>query len=155
MVSRACYTRFWTRIKFGRDIQILNISTLAECACACVGSASDEIVSAFAQPAMKFVPRMLSLFWMMVLKWVVITPHADHVRKLATRLLSMRKNGLLVGRACMKIGYSLAQQSYKKISYSLAEYTQKSTLPHVPTCIYRVFPLFPQSLHLSPSPIPV
>jgi hypothetical protein len=151
MVSKACYTRLWNRIKFGGDIQNLNISTLAECAFACVGSASDEIVSAFAQPAMKCIPRMLSLFWMMVLKWVVITPYADHVRKLVIRLLSMRKNGLLVGRACMKIGYSLAQHPKKLVNH-LMSIRKKSICT---TCIYRVFPLFPLSpLPLSPSPLP-
>jgi hypothetical protein len=34
-----------------------------------------------AQPAIKFVLRMLSLFLMLVLKRVVISPYAEHAQK--------------------------------------------------------------------------
>ena len=73
-----------------------------------VCSASDEMCSVYAQIALKFVLRMLSIFSMMILIWVVIFPYAEHAQKLVTRGLSMRENWLLVGCACAKIGYSLA-----------------------------------------------
>jgi hypothetical protein len=41
---------------------------------------------------MKFVPRMLSIF-SMILKWA-ISPYAEHARKLFTRWLSMREPAL-------------------------------------------------------------
>jgi hypothetical protein len=47
---------------------------------------------------------------MTVLKWVVISTYAEHVRKLVTQWLSMRENLLLVNWACVKISYSLAVQ---------------------------------------------
>jgi hypothetical protein len=58
---------------------------------------SDEIVSSYAQQVMKYTPRMLSIFSMMILKLVVISPHDEHTQKFVTRLLSMRENWLLVG----------------------------------------------------------
>ncbi len=67
-----------------------------------VWSANDEMRSSYAQPAMKFVPGMLSIFWMMFLKWVVIP-----------LMLSMRENWLLLGWACLEIGYSLAEHLRK------------------------------------------
>ncbi len=65
---------------------------------------------------MKFVPCKLSLFWMMVLKWVVIPPH--DARKLVTRckLQSMRENWLLIGWGCAKIGYLLAEHARKLVT---------------------------------------
>ncbi len=57
---------------------------------------------------MKFVPRMLSISWISILKWVGIFPYAQHARKLVTCWVSMRKNRLLVGWACAEIGYLLA-----------------------------------------------
>ncbi len=70
-----------------------------------VCSASDEIVL-----------HMLNIFWMMSLKWVVISSSAEHVRKigyslaehawkLVTSWLSMRGNWLLFGWAYAEIGY--------------------------------------------------
>jgi hypothetical protein len=53
---------------------------------------------------------------MMGLKWVVISPYAEHAQKVVTRWLSMRKKWLLVGLACMKIGYSLAEHAQKLVS---------------------------------------
>ena len=55
-----------------------------------VCSACDEIRSPYAQPAMKLVPRMLSMFEMNVGDWVGISPHAEHTRKLVPRMLSIR-----------------------------------------------------------------
>ncbi len=53
MVPRACYTRF---LKIVLDsAEIFDFKHFRIC------SASDEIHSAYAQPAMKFVPRMLSM----------------------------------------------------------------------------------------------
>ncbi len=111
-----------------------------------VCSASDEIVSSYGQQAMKYIPRMLSIFWMMILKWVVISSYAEHARKL-----------VLVGWACAKIGYSLAEHEQKlvtrclsmrgnwllvgwacsKIGYSQAEHTRKSF--RRPTCVSKFF----------------
>jgi hypothetical protein len=114
MVSKACYKRLWNLIKFGRNIQILNFPTLGECACACVGSASDEIVSAFAQPAMKFVPRMLSFFWMMVWNGLLLL-----------RMLIMCENWLLDSWACAKTGYLLAEHAWKLVTRWLSNHTRK------------------------------
>ncbi len=61
----------------------------------CVSSDSDEICSVYAQPAMKSIPGMLSIFWMMILKWFRFT-----------QMLSMSENWLLVRWACAKIGFS-------------------------------------------------
>ncbi len=55
MVPRACNTRF-LKIVFDSAETFKHFL---------VCSASDEMHSAYAQPAMKFVPRMLSIFWMM------------------------------------------------------------------------------------------
>jgi hypothetical protein len=62
-------------------------------------SACDEIGSAYAQHAMKFVPRMLSVrlnsfrvcsAWIVLVKTVHILPLAEHARKFVPRMLSMR-----------------------------------------------------------------
>ncbi len=70
------------------------------------------------------VLRMLRIFSMMILKWVVISPYTEHTR-----------NWLLVGWACAKIGYSLAEQMHENwllaswacavIGYSLTEHARK------------------------------
>ncbi len=65
---------------------------------------------------MKLLPRMLSISWMSILKWVGIFPYAQHARKLVTCWLSMRKNRLLVGWACVKIGDLLAELAQKLIT---------------------------------------
>ncbi len=94
--------------------------------------ASDEMHSLYAQPAMKFVPRMLRIFWMMFLSirknWLLVCPAcveigyslAEHARKLVTLWLSIRKNWLLVGWACMEIGYSLAERVRKLVTLWLS-----------------------------------
>ncbi len=59
---------------------------------------SDEICSVYDQSAMKFVPHMLNIFWMMILKWCVISMREnwllirEHARKMVT-----------LDWACMKI----------------------------------------------------
>jgi hypothetical protein len=134
MAPSTCKMRFLKNsFQFGQDIWLLNICALPECALKLfprVGSASGGICSAYAQPTMKFVLRMPSLFSIIVLKWVAISPYAEHARK-----------WLLVGWACAKIYYLLAER------------TQKLFLRT--TCIFSVFPLFPMSpMPLSPSPVP-
>jgi hypothetical protein len=48
--------------------------------------------------------------------WFPLMPsYAEHAQKLVTRWLSMRGNWLLVGWACTKIGYLLAEQSRKSL----------------------------------------
>ncbi len=74
-----------------------------------VCSASDEMRSAYVQPAMKFVQCMKSIIWMMFLKWVVISSYAEHAQNL-----------LLVGWACVKIGYSLAEHEWKLVTLWLS-----------------------------------
>ncbi len=81
-----------------------------------VCSACDEISSAYAQHAMKFVPRMLSIIWMLILKWVGISPYAEHTRKLVTRWLSTSGNWLLIGWAYAEIGYSLAEHTQNLVT---------------------------------------
>jgi hypothetical protein len=92
----------------------------------CICSASNEICITYAQPEMKFVLRMSSIFWMMLFKWVVISPFCwactkigyslvEQAWKLVTRWLSMRENCLLVGWAWAKIGYSLAEHMWKSL----------------------------------------
>ncbi len=63
-----------------------------------VCSASNEICSVYAQPAIKF-----SKFWMMILNCLVFSPYAVHARKLITHFLSIRENWLLLAeRSCVK-----------------------------------------------------
>ncbi len=110
-----------------------------------VCSASDEMCSAYEQPGMRYVPRMLSIFWMMFLKWVVISSHAEHARKLVTHWLSTRGNWSLIGWACTEIGYSLTEHTQKLV-----------TLAYVEISFYwywtMFFPL--SSVPLSPFPVP-
>jgi hypothetical protein len=54
----------------------------------CVCSASNEICSAYAQCAKKFVPRMLSIN--LHVKTVHILPLAEHTQKFISRMLSVR-----------------------------------------------------------------
>jgi hypothetical protein len=74
MVSRACNTRF-LKIVFD-SAEIFDFYTFPRMVsrrwnCFLVCSPSYEIRSAYAQPAMKFVPCMLSIFSMTILKWVL------------------------------------------------------------------------------------
>ncbi len=87
MVPKPCNTRY---LKIIFDFaMIFNVKYFR------VGWLCAKILSALTQAAMKFVLRMLSLFWMMVLKLVVISTYVEHVGKLVTRWLSMHKNWLL------------------------------------------------------------
>jgi hypothetical protein len=75
-----------------------------------VCSACDEIRSAYAQCAIKFVPRMLSIDW--ICKTVHILPLAEHARKFVPGMLSVRLNRFLVCSACDKIGSAYAQHAH-------------------------------------------
>ncbi len=122
----------------------------------CVCSASIEIMSAYAKPAMKFISRMLSIFWMMILNWAVICPSAEHARKevtswlhaqiLAACWLSMHKNWLLVGCAFAKFFYSLAEHTQNHCG---APHTFCTCLPSYIPCLTFLFlvsrPLSPVS----------
>ncbi len=87
-------------------------------------SACDETRSAYAQCAMKFVPRMLSII--LHVKTVHILPLAEHTRKFIPRMLSVRWNRFLVCSVCDKIFSAYAQltnthaiifENYSKIPY--------------------------------------
>jgi hypothetical protein len=80
MVPRACNTRF-LKIVFD-SAEIFDIRHFRAC------SACDEIASAYAQPAMKFVPRMLSII--LHVKTVHILLLAEHTRKFIPHMLSVR-----------------------------------------------------------------
>ncbi len=95
---------FENHLRFGRDIRLSNISAYAHC------SASDEIHSAYAQPAMKFVPRMLSMD--LHVKTVHILPLAEHARKFVPRMLSVRWKRFLVCSVCDKIVSTYAQHAH-------------------------------------------
>jgi hypothetical protein len=112
-----------------------------------VWSANNEMRSSYAQPGMKFVQRMLSIFWMMFLKWVVISSYAEHARKLVTRWLSMHGNWLLVGWAWAGIGYSLAGHKRKLVTRWLSIRGNSFLL-----VLNHVFTL--SSIPLSPFPVP-
>jgi hypothetical protein len=89
MVPRACNTRF-LKIVFNSDIRLLNISAHAQHAMKWVPlcSACDEISSPYAQCAIKFVPRMLSMDC--TCNNVHILSLAQHAQKLVPSMLSMR-----------------------------------------------------------------
>ena len=87
-----------------------------------VCSACDEIRSAYAQCAIKFVPRMLSIEC--TCKTVHILPLAEHARKFVPRMLSMRWNRFRVCSACDKIGSAYAQHAHTII----LKKTQKSLI---------------------------
>ena len=75
-----------------------------------VCSACDEISSPYAQCAIKFVPRMLSMDC--TCKNVHILPLAEHARKFVPRMLSMRWNRFRVCSACDKIVSAYAQHTH-------------------------------------------
>ena len=75
-----------------------------------VCSACDEISSPYAQCAIKFVPRMLSMDC--TCKKVHILPLAEHARKFVPRMLSMRWNRFGVCSACDKIVSAYAQHTH-------------------------------------------
>ncbi len=105
---------------------------------------------------MKYVPPMLSIHWMGILKWVVIFPYAEHAWKLVTRWLSMRENWLLEGWACAKNGL-LYGWAYAKIGSLLPEHAKKLLTGWQRKCknsfqrIFKIFPLF--RLSLIPCPL--
>ena len=78
-----------------------------------VSSACDEISSPYAQCAIKFVPRMLSMDC--TCKNVHILPLAEHARKFVPRMLSMRWNRFCVCSACDKIVSAYAQHTHATI----------------------------------------
>ncbi len=71
-----------------------------------VCSAIDEIRSAYAQCAIKFVPRMLSIH---------ILPLAEHARKFVPRMPSVRWNIFLACSVCDKIVSAYAQCAHAVI----------------------------------------
>ncbi len=77
-----------------------------------VCSASDKIRSAYAQCAMKFVPRMLSMD--LHVKTVHILPLAEHARKFVPRMLSVRRNRFLVCSACTCYNFRKLLKNPKK-----------------------------------------
>ena len=87
-----------------------------------VCSACDEICSAYAQCAIKFVPRMLSIDC--TCKTVRILPLAEHAAKFVPRMLSVRWNRFLVCSACDKIVSAYAQHAHTIFS----KMTQKSLI---------------------------
>jgi hypothetical protein len=78
-----------------------------------VCSACDEISSPYAQCAIKFVLRMLSMDG--TCKKVHILPLAEHARKFVPSMLSMRWNRFRVCSACDKIVSAYAQHTHAKI----------------------------------------
>ncbi len=74
-----------------------------------VGSASNEICSAYAQCAMKFIPRIHSMD--LHVKTVQILPLAEHARKFVPHMLSVRWNSFLVCSVCDKIVSVYAQHA--------------------------------------------
>ncbi len=72
-------------------------------------SASDEIHSAYAQCAMKFVLRILSM--VLHVKTVQILLLAEHARKFIPRMLSVWWNRFLVCSVCYKIVSIYAQHA--------------------------------------------
>ncbi len=73
-------------------------------------SACDEISSSYAQCAIKFVPRMLSMDC--TCKNVHILPLAEHARKFVPHMLSMRWNRFHVCSACDKVVSPYAQHMH-------------------------------------------
>ncbi len=74
-----------------------------------------KIRSAYAQCAMKFVPRMLSIN--LHVKTVYILPLAEHARKVVPRMLSVRCNRFLVCSVCDKIVSAYAQHAHAIINF--------------------------------------
>ncbi len=107
---------------------------------------------------MKYVPRMLSQqlnfsayaqhILNVYFEMVVISLYAEHAHKLVTLRLSMRKNWLIVGWACKKIGYSLAEYTLKSFcrTHTFSEFFFASPChpficPLLPSLSYVLFPL--------------
>ena len=84
-----------------------------------VCSACDEISSPYAQCAIKFVPRMLSMDC--TCKNVHILPLAVHVRKFVPSMLSMRWNRFRVCSACDEISSPYAQCAIKFVPRMLSK----------------------------------
>ncbi len=87
-----------------------------------VCSACDEISSPYAQCAIKFVQRMLSMDC--TCNNVHILPLAEHARKFVPRMLSLRLNRFRICTACDKIVSAYAQHTHAIFS----KMTQKSLL---------------------------
>ncbi len=87
-----------------------------------VCSACDEISSPYAQCAIKFFPRMLSMDC--TCKNVHILPLSEHAGKFVPRMLSMRWNRFRVCSTCDKIVSEYAQHTHAIIS----KMTQKSLI---------------------------
>ncbi len=88
-----------------------------------VCSASDEIRSAYAQCAMKFVSRMLSMD--LHVKTVHILSLAEHARKFVPRMLSVRWNRFLVCSVCDKIVSAYAQHVHAIIFENFSKIPNK------------------------------
>ncbi len=112
MVPRACNTRF---------LKILFDS--AEMFRVC--SACEEIRSGYAQCAMKFVPRMLSMDCTVHVKTVHILPLAEHARKFVPCMLSVQCNWFSVCSACDKIVSVYAQHMHAIIFKKYSKYQIK------------------------------
>ncbi len=116
MVPRACNTIFF-KIVFD-SAEIIDFETFPRMLSMRwnrfrVCSASDEIRSAYAQCAMKLVPRMLSIN--LHVKTVHILPLAEHMWKFIPRMLSVRWNRFLVCSVCDKIVSAYAQHTHATI----------------------------------------
>ncbi len=88
-----------------------------------VCSACDEISSPYAQCAIKFVLRMLSMDC--TCKNVHILPLAEHARKFVPCMLSMRWNRFRVCSACDKIISAYAQHTHAIIFENSGENRRK------------------------------
>ncbi len=113
MVPRACNTRF-LKIVFD-SAEIFDFSTFPRMLSMQwnrfqVCSACDEISSPYAQYAIKFVPRMLSIDC--TCNNVHILQLAEHARKFVPSMLSMRWNQFRVCSACDKIVSAYAQHTH-------------------------------------------
>ncbi len=89
-----------------------------------VCSACDENSSPYAQRAIKFVPRMLSIDC--TCKNVHIFPLAEHARKFVPRMLSMRWNRFRVCSACDKIVSAYAQHTKTNFAYKKSKFLKNS-----------------------------
>ncbi len=113
MVPRACNTRFLKIVFYLAEIfnfktfpLILSRQWNPFRLC----SASDEIRSAYAQCAMEFVLRLLSMY--LHVKTVHILPLAEHARKFIPRMRSVRWNCFLICSVCDKIISAYAQHAH-------------------------------------------
>ncbi len=113
MVPRACKTRFW-KIVFD-SAEIFDFSTFSRMLSQRwnpfrVYSAGNETRYAYAQCAMKFVLRMLSMD--VHVKTVHILPLAEHERKFVPRMLSVRWIRFRVCSVCNKVVSTYAQHAH-------------------------------------------